>query len=135
MVKVEMIRVSSTLDRPDFRVSAEDVFDALRALHNDDDDGKPRSFTTRDIADALADRFRGIDIDRVERSVRAGVSWLCEREVAYVAGHTVKITGAGCVSKPFLYALYPGRMWSKKEREVIRGACDYALLSRIFLTR
>ncbi len=46
MVKVEMIRASSTLDRPDFRVTAEDVFDALRTLHNDDEDGKPRAFTT-----------------------------------------------------------------------------------------
>lgn len=121
------IRKDHSLDRPDFRVTAEDVFESMRALQNDDESA---AFTTCDIANDLADKFRGISHSRIERSVRAAVFWLCEREVAYVTGHTVKITGAGCVSKPFLYALYPGRMWSKQERETIRSACDYNLLMR-----
>lgn len=33
-----------------------------------------------------------------------------------MAGHTVKITGAGCVSKPFLYALYLGE-WQEGARD------------------
>jgi hypothetical protein len=129
---VQIIRKDHTLDRPDFRVTAEEVFEAMRMLHNDDDSA---AFTTCDIASALAAKHRGISHVRIERSVRAAVFWLCERDVAHVTGHTVKITGAGCVSKPFLYALYPGRMWSKTEREAIRSACDYALLSRVFVTR
>ena len=128
MNRTQIIRKDHTLDRPDFRVSAEEVFDALRKLHNDGDDDA--AFTTCDIADALKKKHRGISSSRIERSVRAAVFWLCEREVAHVTGHTVKITGAGCVSKPFLYALYPGRMWSKRERDTIRSACDYGLLMR-----
>ena len=127
---VPMIRNDHTLDRPDFRVSAEEVFDALRKLQNDDDSA---SFTTCDIARALEKSHRGISQHRVERSVRAAVFWLCEREVAHVTGHTVKITEAGCVSKPFTYALYPGRMWSKRERDTIRSVCDYGLLMRAFV--
>jgi hypothetical protein len=128
---VRLIRNDHTLDRPDFRVTAEEVFDALRLLQNDDDTA---AFTTCDIARVAgkeASRYQ--PASRIERSVRAAVFWLCEREVAHVTGHTVKITEAGCVSKPFTYALYPGRMWSKRERDTIRSVCDYGLLMRAFV--
>ncbi len=127
---VQLIRKDHALDRPDFRVTAEEVFDALRLLQNDDDTA---AFTTCDIARSLEKKHRGISPHRIERSVRAAVFWLCEREVAHVTGHTVKITEAGCVSKPFTYALYPGRMWSKRERDTIRSVCDYGLLMRAFV--
>lgn len=126
------IRQDHTLDRPDFRVTAEEVFDALKTLHEDND---IPAFTTCDIAIILKSKFRGISYERIERSVRAGVFWLCEREVAYVAGESVKTTAAGCISKPFLYALYPGRTWNKKGREMVRSACDYQLLNSVFLFR
>lgn len=127
----EVIHKDHTLDRPEFRVTAEEVFDAMKALHEEND---IPAFSTNEIANQLVamGKFRGIPHARIERSVRAGVFWLCEREVAYVAGEIMRKTSAGCFSKPFLYALYPGRTWSKKQREIIRSACDYELLNRAF---
>ena len=87
-----IIRNDSTLDRSDFRVTADVVFDTLKAMH---EESTATAFTTCDIASRLAKRYRGISHGKIERSVRAAVFWLCDREVAYVAGHTVKTTAAG----------------------------------------
>lgn len=132
MTQQKIIRHVATLDRPEFRVTAEEVFESLKAMH---EECKATAFTTCDIAARLAEKFRGISHERIERSVRVAVFWLCEREVAYVAGHTVKTTAAGCVSKPFTYALHPGRAWNKQRREVVMADVDHMLLTRVLCCR
>ena len=118
--------------QPGFRVSAEEVFATLKQLHEDHD---VPAFTTNDVTESLKTVYRGVSHKRIERSVRAGVSWLCEREVAYVAGVVETVTKAGFISKPFVYALYPGRTWNKRQREAVRSSCDTELLNRVFICR
>lgn len=128
----KIIRHASTLDRQVFRISVDDVLATLKELQ---EEYEGKSFTTCDIARALqaTNLYRGISFDRIERSVRAGVSWLCEREVAYVSGEKPKTTDAGCISRPFTYALHPGRVWNNKTHATERNYGAFDVLNRAFL--
>lgn len=128
----KIIRHESTADRGlPARVSADEVFQIVKEMEI--------SFTTCDIADIIVanGKHRGVSYERIERSVRAAVFWLVERDIAYVSGESVKVTCSGCVSRPNKYSVYPGRTWNKQKHETERSSAsvDFNLLNRAFVFR
>jgi hypothetical protein len=107
-------------------VSTDDVLSVAKMLD------KP--FTTCIIAKMIVEsgKHRGVSYFRIERAVRAAVSWLVDRQVAYVVGEDVYKTASGAISKPFRYALYPGRKWNRKTRMVDYDQANIALLEKAF---
>lgn len=125
---MKIIRNESSLDRPDFRVSTDMVMEIASLFDT--------PFTSGDIAEILVERHRGIGYSRIERSVRACLSWLVAREIAHITGEEQHITPAGCTSKPFLYAIHPWRTWNKeKSYQEEKVECDFEILNRIFVYR
>lgn len=131
----KIIRNDSTLDRPDFRVSTEQVIEVAKLFD--------QPFTSGDIAEALRTnlKYRGVSYSRMERSVRACLSWMVLKEVARIAGEEQHITSSGFTSKPFIYAINHGKTWSAgrlvKAKPVLedenRGG--FEILNRIFVYR
>lgn len=121
-----IIRNDATLDRPQARITTEQVHNLAKSI-----DG---AFTTGDLASKLIESgsCRGMSFARVERAVRGAMSWLVNRELAYIDGETLKITGAGVISRPYIYRLYCGRTWDRKQREAKRSEGDFTLLYRAF---
>jgi len=121
-----IIRNDVTLDRPQSRVTTDQVHKLAQTI-----DG---AFTTCDLTALLIDSgvCRGMSFARVERAVRGAMSWLVNRELAYIDGETLKITEAGVISRPFVYRLYCGRTWDRKKREAQRSKGDFNLLYRAF---
>lgn len=129
MPQQKIIRNDSTLDRPEFRVTTQEVLEIANRID--------QPFTTGDIAKIIVEsgKYRGVSYSRIERAVRASMSWMVKREMAYVDGDIIYTTKAGCISKPFLYALYPGRSWNDeiKRTEINCGCVD--LLNQLFVFR
>lgn len=129
MTQQKIIRNDSTLDRPEFRVTTQEVLKIANRID--------QPFTTGDIAKIIVEsgKYRGVSYSRIERAVRASMSWMVKREMAYVDGDIIYTTKAGCISKPFLYAMYPGRTWNDeiKRMEVSCGCVD--ILNQVFLFR
>jgi len=121
-----IIRNDVTLDRPQARITTDQVHNVAKTI-----DG---AFTTCDLAALLiADgSCRGMSFARVERAVRGAMSWLVNRELAYIDGESPKVTEAGVISKPYVYRLYCGRTWDRKKREAQRSEGDFNLLYRAF---
>ena len=121
-----IIRNDVTLDRPQARITTEQVHNLAKTI-----DGP---FTTCDLASMLIDSgaCRGMSFARAERAVRGAMSWLVNRELAYIDGEILKTTDAGAISRPYVYQLYCGRTWDKKRREAKRSGSDFALLYQVF---
>lgn len=126
-----IIRKDHTLDRPECRVTAEEVFDAMKSLH---DLYPGTEFTTSTIAEYIitSGSCRGIGYERVERAVRASVDWLVRRRVAYQSGTITKTYVAG-TKEVNLYGIHEGRTWNKRERKLEQDEPDYQLLNLVFL--
>lgn len=124
----KIIKNDSTLDRPEFRITTHEVFMIAKEIK--------QPFTTNDIADVIVSsgKHRGVGYNRIERGVRAGMSWLVQRSIAYEDGHKVYKTNMGTISKPFLYALFPDAEWHEKTKAVFD--CESIdLLNRVFVMR
>ena len=121
-----IIRKDHTLDRAACRVTVEEVFEIAKGLGD--------KFTTRDVADVVVARgnLPNVSYDRIERSVRAAIFWLVERDLAYVSGEITRVISATSVSKPQTYIIYAGRTWNKKARQVERSPVDFNALNRAF---
>ena len=124
-----IIRKDHTLDRPEARITTAEILEIAKTF--------TEPFTTCDLADYIvaSGKYRGYSYQRIERACRASMSWLAERQIAYVVGEMHKITKAGCVSKPFMYAIYPGRTWNKKQRQVECSYGDVNFLMQVLVTR
>ena len=129
MPQQKIIRNDSTLDRPEVRVTTEEVLELAKEFD--------KSFTTIEIAKIIfnSGKYRGISETRIERAVRASMAWMVRRGMAYVDGEIAYTTRPGCVSKPFLYAIHPDMTWNNKTKcaETNCGCAD--LLNRVFLFR
>ena len=125
----KIIKNDSTLDRPEFRITTHEVFMIAKQIE--------QPFTTNDIADVIvaSGKHRGVGYNRIERGVRAGMSWLVQRSIAYEDGHKIYRTDAGVISKPFLYSLYPGRSWNDEIKQTEMGYASVDLLNRVFVLR
>lgn len=120
----KIIRNESTLDRPEFRVSTEQVIEVARLFD--------QPFTSWDIAMVLAQKHRGVSSSRLERSVRACLSWLAVREIVYITGDFFcKETN----SQPFLYAIHNDKIWNEDRKYAETKEFDYETLSRAFVYR
>ena len=123
------IRKDHTLDRPEERITTAEIFDIAKTF--------AEPFTTCDLADYIVEsgKYRGYSYERIERACRAAMSWLAEREIAYVVGEMHKITKRGCISRPFLYAIHPGRTWNRKTRSVECSYGDVNYLMQVLVMR
>lgn len=129
MPQQKIIRNDATLDRPEFRVTTQEVVEIAKSIE--------QPFTTGDIAKRIVDsgKYRGVSYSRIERAVRASLSWMVKRETAYVDGHIIYTTPAGAISKPFLYALYPGRTWNDEIKRTETPCACADLLNQLFVFR
>lgn len=126
MTQQTIIRNETTLDRAACRVTVEEVFEIAKGLGD--------QFTTRDVADIVVARGKlpNVSYDRIERSVRAAIFWLVERELASVSGEITRVISATSVSKPQTYIIHEGRTWNKKARRMERSPVDFNALNRAF---
>ena len=103
-------------DRGKVLISTHEILLAMRARDSD-------SFTTRDIAHALAGDHQDTPAAQIEYAVRRGVAWLMSRGYVVIAKETEKrYTRA---REPYLVTVY--------RRVDVMGECDCKLLNRIFL--
>lgn len=116
MTDTPLIRRQVTADRANILVSTSDVLECIHGLGIS-------TFTTRDIAEALASTRRGVDAYRLEYSVRTAVTWLCRRGYIHPTDETVKRYTA-------FKDKYSATVYAMTERG---EPCDVCLLNRIFL--
>lgn len=117
MTDTPLIRRQVTADRGTaVLVTTHDVLQCIRGL-------SAKTFSTREVADALREAHPGTEYSRLEYAVRQSISWLVKRGYVEIADGTVKrytqVTHA-----PYWCSVYVA---------VDRGeACDCALLNKIF---